>query len=602
VWGTGRSRRSIQVLSPDGNYGTLSINPSLEAALHGLRLSNRQRPLWVDAICIDMDNYEERNLIVPRMADVFAKAQAVCVWIGDANDDTKLAFELIFHHLLNVLDFDKALSSPTLLQNWIAFSKLLRRPWFSRRWVIQEISCASSAELYCGDDHISWTDFMDAIRMFGVAQQIWRSRPNMDNFRREPYLQDIEELPASYLVDAVDAIFQRTDDGRMTQRQLTLDHLVTTLVPFQITEPRDTIYALIGLAKDVSANEQGARDDNRSNPFEDNLNGIANDDETQTAIAVRPVTGTHDAVLRVDYGKPYIDIWIDFMIFSMNAKQALDIICYPWAPDPARTQSWEPEQVPQVYPSWIVPATLTPFQPSMNAGMSRVNADPLVGHGRPGKRPKWAYNAAGSRQPHWFLEREMSGPILNALGLVVDAIEKTEAVALEGIIPKEWTKATNWTDLAKLPPSTFWKTIVANRGPQSVGAPRYYERVCQTAYEERAPSGALNIPTLLASSNLSSLVIEYLELAQAVVWGRRLIKMKNGTIGLGPGAAERGDLICILFGCSVPVVLRKIEGREGREYFQLVGECYVLGLMSGEALESLSERTLDKRSETFSLV
>jgi hypothetical protein len=54
--------------------------------------------------------------------------------------------------------------------------------------------------------------------------------------------------------------------------------------------------------------------------------------------------------------------------------------------------------------------------------------------------------------------------------------------------------------------------------------------------------------------------------------------MKNGTIGSGPGFTKKGDLICILFGCSVSVMPRKIEEGEGREYFQLVRECYVLGL------------------------
>jgi hypothetical protein len=44
--------------------------------------------------------------------------------------------------------------------------------------------------------------------------------------------------------------------------------------------------------------------------------------------------------------------------------------------------------------------------------------------------------------------------------------------------------------------------------------------------------------------------------------------------------AQLGDLVCVLFGCSVPVVLRK---RIGGEY-QFVGECYIHGLMDGEAL------------------
>lgn len=43
-------------------------------------------------------------------------------------------------------------------------------------------------------------------------------------------------------------------------------------------------------------------------------------------------------------------------------------------------------------------------------------------------------------------------------------------------------------------------------------------------------------------------------------------------------------MICILFGCSVPIVLRK-HPRE--KYFILIGECYIHGMMDGEAMEAL---------------
>jgi hypothetical protein len=43
--------------------------------------------------------------------------------------------------------------------------------------------------------------------------------------------------------------------------------------------------------------------------------------------------------------------------------------------------------------------------------------------------------------------------------------------------------------------------------------------------------------------------------------------------------------ICILYGCSVPVVLRPIRNSESCNefYYELIGECYVHGMMDGEA-------------------
>jgi hypothetical protein len=42
-----------------------------------------------------------------------------------------------------------------------------------------------------------------------------------------------------------------------------------------------------------------------------------------------------------------------------------------------------------------------------------------------------------------------------------------------------------------------------------------------------------------------------------VIWNRRLIKTENGTLGLAGQKVKPGDLVCILFGCTVPVILRQ---------------------------------------------
>lgn len=65
---------------------------------------------------------------------------------------------------------------------------------------------------------------------------------------------------------------------------------------------------------------------------------------------------------------------------------------------------------------------------------------------------------------------------------------------------------------------------------------------------------------------------------------RRLIITEHEFLGLAPEMSKKRDLICILYGCSVPVVLRRmVDTVTDEEYFTFVGECYVHGIMDGEA-------------------
>lgn len=82
---------------------------------------------------------------------------------------------------------------------------------------------------------------------------------------------------------------------------------------------------------------------------------------------------------------------------------------------------------------------------------------------------------------------------------------------------------------------------------------------------------------------LSKRLAEGLNMLRANVLHRQLLISKKGYVGLGPMPTRKGDLICVLYGCSVPVVLRKVGG-----HYVFIGECYVHGLMDGEALDLLA--------------
>jgi hypothetical protein len=62
---------------------------------------------------------------------------------------------------------------------------------------------------------------------------------------------------------------------------------------------------------------------------------------------------------------------------------------------------------------------------------------------------------------------------------------------------------------------------------------------------------------------------------------RRLLITENGSIGSAPWTAEEGDIVCMLFGCSVPVILRKLQDQNSYDF---VGECYLHGFMDAEAI------------------
>ena len=67
---------------------------------------------------------------------------------------------------------------------------------------------------------------------------------------------------------------------------------------------------------------------------------------------------------------------------------------------------------------------------------------------------------------------------------------------------------------------------------------------------------------------------------------RRLVNTQLGRLGLAPSPVRKSDLVCILFRCSVPILLRwQQDAVTDEEYFQIIGECYIHGIMEGEALE-----------------
>jgi hypothetical protein len=328
---------------------------------------------------------------------------------------------------------------------------------------------------------------------------------------------------------------------------------------------------------------------------------------------------------QVDYEKKkFYEVCKDFIEFTINQSKSLDMLCRPWAPD----KEDRPLEDKDDLPSWVCPLSLSPFRPRHDGNYGRVNADLLVG--MPDERGK-TYNASATTKPEYFKFKDRN---LLLHGFILDTIEEVRTEAIEGNVPHDWLDLGGWKNLHSEPPESFWRTLVADRDENGRNPPSYYQRACQYAFTQRVTGGSLNTERLIANDK-SKIMTKYLKRVQAVVWMRKLIKTKPqtdreaGRLGLAPQRAQVGDKICVLRGCSVPVVLRYIgqsaaqptkeqaENKEPPDFgqpiirrftsaraqntgikfeksgpYRLIGECYVHGVMDGEAFKIRDEYKL----------
>ena len=219
-------------------------------------------------------------------------------------------------------------------------------------------------------------------------------------------------------------------------------------------------------------------------------------------------------------------------------------------------------------PSWVARASQAPFMLDHAPGMdmrktSRANADPLVGSPTDGHRN---YNAAGSEKLNIHTLKFNKRPILGHYSLYVkgfelDTVEVVADASQLGSIPRDWLKLGGWEDLNKDPPDQFWRTIVADRGRDNRNPPYYYARACKESVNKGGHLGGSVNTTALINDEQNSIVAEFCRRVHAVIWNRCLFKTKMGRLGLA-NKVEKDDKVCILYGCTVPVILGEREKRK----------------------------------------
>ena len=369
-------------------------------------------------------------------------------------------------------------------------------------------------------------------------------------------------LAATRLVDLTDNVFRKSDKGTIQEKVVSLEVLMSELSSFQVSKPHDVIYAVLGLAKDISS-IRGPKD-------LDAINSSVQ--ENRTAVRAVKLFKEPSNPFHIDYDKDFLDVCKEFLEMTFKRGGSLDMLCRPWVP----------VVEDRVLPSWLTTIAQTAYSAGLDGEYNRINADTLVGS--PGQG-KGNYNADGKGKlfKKWTFGTEEKKHSLFVEGFIVDKVGLTNQHSQNGLIPNDWLATGGWVDLTAAPPPEFWKTLVANRGPKSSNCPRVFPRACKVLIPV-IEGDDISTKTLLNKAKSRS-IDKFLRRVQAVICMRSLFRTdRNEFLGLAPTDAKQGDLICILYGCSVPVVLRSVREPEAEDhYYKFVGECYVHGLMEAEA-------------------
>ncbi|KAK1749392.1 HET-domain-containing protein [Echria macrotheca] len=608
VWGDATDTVAIEIrenIAANADFQVLHVTRNCEQALRHVRHATETIYLWVDAICIDQKNLAEKGQQVGLMAEIYRKARGVLAWLGsgsaaEAADDVDTELRMAVDFLSDAAALPGDVSFPTFRQavvrKWAGrwstvvagLKRIFNHPWWNRLWVYQEIILCRDATVLLGGGHsIPWeTMVLASWVLTRVAQSpaswaprgsypegegdypLWKALRSVDFVLPRVRAADRKIVHDSYNVKIPAHLLDQGDieavETLLRQREAkALEVRLSVTQPLRCSDPRDRVYALMGT-----------------------------------------VTAGSSLGIVPDYTKTHHEVYWDFA--TAMAPFTLEFLCSAGigissgsnATAPSLT-SPQQTNIPSWVPDWYL----------IHSGPSHAGRLPGV------------YNA--SLKEAGVTEVQNLRRILSVRGHIIDAVEK--------LLPKPFgadhqavLKAfpTSYADTDRDARTRFRKERIRNllrtctanadltghtlseetvstwiRG-SFLMTDAYSDKEDGDEDEEEEDDQDEHYETgseeeLFQDSSdggfgdfLDSMT-GYGQAVKAASEGRRFLRTREGRMGLGPGGVAAGDVICVVFGCSTPLVLRPDPMKEG--FYQLVGACYVQGVMYGEGVKGLLE-------------
>ncbi|KAI0888431.1 HET-domain-containing protein [Annulohypoxylon maeteangense] len=573
VWGDASSANTPgNTINIDGHDFPVTTN--LLSALRHLRSvlgAVDQITLWVDAVCINQADLDERAQQVSMMRDIYASAEQVIIWLGEEDNESDAAFDSIpVLAAQSHTNQDEGILDTARLYSRFLIGLAEQRPWLSRVWIIQELAMARNDPLVvCGHKSVPWSTFMKASefvsrKMFTEIGMVKHNKPGSDgqstpgeNSTEKVGEEDIE-ITAKWKIDVLDDLYKsmRSKGGDSLRNLLFISRTS------EATDPRDRVYALLGLLKADSPNPQSP-----------------------------------DNLVEVDYRKPTAAVYTDAMahIFAQgDGPYFLSCMFLPGISAAAPQIPDLPTTIPQpTLPSWVLDFSKQTFPKATQLRSTSFH-------------PPAGITASGAGANCNNGKRLDDKRTLQVEGLFVDTIE--DVIAFGSSLDSHINQLAQIESLAKtakerpcmLEPAVrpyieqfknkepLWRALVSNKRFNSGydPAPISYEAMHQDILKSLAEGHDWKIETGHDQEN------EYIKCLKPNVGMKSFFTTTSGFVGTCVPDSRKGDVIAILFGSPVPFVLRpgpetiQLDNRERPTHF-LIGASYVSGIMDGEMVDEL---------------
>ena len=502
----------------------------LSALLH-LRQRDKPRILWIDAVCIDQTNSDEKTSQVLLMRRIYETAMRVLIWLGEGSEECSLGLTLI-PKLLEAHNHRPELTAGLLVdpdqwtgidlpkpgeRHWKAINTVFKRPYWKRIWIVQEVAVAQKGTVICGSMEIDFDDMYQAM-MFthsaGIGAYV---------------AEDFESLIQ------IGMIRKQHREGKW----LPLLFLLSLFRTSKATDARDKVFALLGLATGI---------------FD-----------------------IGDLYFIPDYSLSLAEVYGRVAQTLISATSQID--CLEWARGACLT-SLEPElheDLPTWVPDWrdsesiIIPIGYSDKQPFWATGDSHYTPQLPELRGTLTVRGHITDSVLQIAPPFTYSPRELLSLLTTWETLVT---------------PHTQTQYSTSQEFA----SAFCHTLIADTSPSGHRASKPDTQRVEaliTYLKRMQAQNSTYIP--FADPELSSARHSI----NVACGGRTMAVTQKGYMALVPTCTKTGDLICLIKGGRVPFVVQRAGTEDREEQWVLVGHCYVHGIMHGEAFRE--EECVDMR-------
>ncbi|KAH6672179.1 heterokaryon incompatibility protein-domain-containing protein [Halenospora varia] len=552
-WGAPGFTKTISV-----NNHTVQVTANLFAALRQFSLDGTHVKLWVDALCINQADVEERSRQVLRMRDIYANAKQVVVWLGEEGECTNEGMRLL--EVLGTVGSDVYEAERKVAYAgvgngksnhyqaaWTGLRELFDRPYWLRMWIIQEVVVAEKIKLQCGSRSVDWDQLRWAITRFSImgAEARYSVFPRGDR-RLLTVFQLIQHR-------------QRRIDGQGITMLEALGLSTTSLS----TDARDKIYALLGLATDG-----------------------------RSLVPVPDYNASFEIIIEKFMRSLILDIEDNNLLFLRAASSKRSLSLPSWIPDLVDV-NWYFRETSLTNRWYNAGGAGTPVMkfPENNSvfeirGQVFDTADGLatMAIDQPGQvvQSSRTINAYGSiskmRDAIWrslfcnIQKARTLDPLPSKWGYCFSTLwSNGSPVTPSWLLPQQADTISSWLKQNHIftiagQSLSFWA-----EGSSEVRKQNFLSRMLGSKDSKSVNEGDKDFFRELAE-NVSS---------------KRLIITARGYIGMVHPWTEKGNVIAVIPGFKMTVVLRPYG-----DMWKLVGEAYVHGIMDGEALENIDQRQM----------